>query len=111
MNKDVMTWTCVPNAEYQTQEELNLFLQNPTFKEHYDAIIGQSTPMCVLPPEELEDSILPSDVPDMKLVASDLKAPEFHIGDLYVGTIDGRRCMGTMHNFAGLYVITAGEPE
>lgn len=111
MNTNEMTWEYIPNAEYQTQEELNLFLQNPTFKEHYDAIIGQSTPMCVLPPEELEDLILPSHVPDMKLVASDLKTPEFYIGDLYVGTIDGRRCMGTMHNIAGLYVITAGEPE
>lgn len=111
MNTNEMTWAYIPNAEYQTQEELNLFLQNPTFKEHYDAIVGQSTPMCVIPPEELDGTILPSDVPDMKLVASGLKAPEFLIGDLYVGTIDGRRCMGTMHNFTGLYVITAGEEQ
>lgn len=111
MNTNEMTWAYIPNAEYQTQEELNLFLQNPTFKEHYDAIIGQSTPMCVIPPEELDGTILPSDVPDMKLVASNLKAPEFHIGDLYVGTINGRRCMGTMHDFVGMYIITAGEEQ
>ena len=104
-----MKWSYASNYDYQTQEELDLFLLNPIFKEHYDAIIGHSTPMCVLPPEDLIDTILPSDVPDMKLVASNLKSPGFNVGDLYVGTIDGRRCMGTMHNFAGLYIITAGD--
>lgn len=102
-----MNWIAEPNV-YLESDILDLMKRNAIFTEAYNRIIGNRDLMILPPPEELDGTIKPSDVPEMILKHSNLKTSTFVIGDLYEGEVGGYKCLGVVWDYTGMILLTAG---
>lgn len=86
------------------EDFIQQILANELVAPHYKSIVGESEALVARPSSD--DTILASDVPDMVLVQRDVRNDGFILGDLYVGEVNGRRCLALHWDYTGLFIIT-----
>lgn len=87
------------------EDFIQQILSNDLTAQHFKSIVGDAEAL-VARPSDHNDTILASDVPDMVLVQRDVRNDGFILGDLYVGEVNGRRCLALHWDYTGLFIIT-----